>query len=124
MANTESVALIGRRVEQAKEIIDVDYLLDLISNQEAEWSREVRVRKWRALAGKLGVGNVGNADRDMLLKMQQYVPVTPHALRCPCAQWLEFDTIGDHFPGSDLVPALEIKEKLLGRSMLKCCSLT
>ena len=48
-----------------------------------------------------------------MLKMQHYIAVTPHALRCPCSQGLELDSIGFHFPGCNLVPALEMKEKLI-----------
>ena len=109
MADFEPAALIGRYAEEARKIIGVDYLLERFSNQEAGWSSEVRVGKLRALAYKLGVGNVWN-ERDMLLKMEQYIAVTPHALLCPCAQGLEVDTIGDHFLGCNLVPALEMKE--------------
>ena len=81
MAKAESTEIEGHWAEQAKEIIDVDYLLDQFSNQEAGWS-EVRVRKWGALAAKLGVAK----DRDMLIKMPQYISVTPHAVRYPGAQ--------------------------------------
>ena len=81
MANSESAALIGRRAEEANEIIDVDYIVEGFTSHQAGWSREVRVRKWLALAGKHRVGNVGETDRDMLIKMQQYIAVTPHANR-------------------------------------------
>ena len=48
----------------------------------------------------------------MLLKKEQSIAVTPHPLRCHCAVALEVDRIGYHFPGVELVPALEQKEKL------------
>ena len=81
MAKSESAALIGRRAEEAKEIIDIDYLDESFTSQQAGWSRELRVRKWRALAVKLRVGNLRDTDRDMLIKMQQYIAVTPPAKR-------------------------------------------
>lgn len=73
----------------------------------------MRVRKWEALAIKLGVANGREERRDRLIKMQQYIAVTPHSLRCPCAQGMEVESICDHFPGCDQVPALDLKETLL-----------
>ena len=69
MHKSEPAKLIRRWAQQAKEIIDVDYLLERFINQEAGWSMEVRVRKWRALAIKLGIANFEDEERDMLLRM-------------------------------------------------------
>ena len=113
MANAESTEIEGHWADQAKEIIDVDYLLEVFSGQEQSWPREVQWRKWVALAIKLGVANAADPLRDTLIKMQKYIAVTPHALRCPCARGMEVESIADHFPGCDLVPALELKETLL-----------
>ena len=108
MANAESTEIVGHWAEQAKEKIDVDDLLQVFSSQAASCSTEVQLRKWNALAIKLGVTNVQDRTRDMLIKMQQYIALTPHALRCPCAQGMEVNSISDYFPGCDQVPALEL----------------
>ena len=114
MANAESTEIVGHCAEHAKEIIDVDYPIERFSNQEDGWAREVRVRRWRALEIKLAVGNALDGERDMLLKMQQNIAVSTHALRSPCAQGMELDTIADHFPRCDQVARARVEGDAAG----------
>ena len=94
-------------------MIDVDYLLELLNNQLAGWSREVRVSKWRALTGKLDLAHAGVQDRDMLVRMQQYITTTRPEMRCPCTRGVVLNTIEKHFPECDAITALELKAKQL-----------
>ena len=94
-------------------MIYVDYLLECFSNQLAGWSREERVRKWHALAVKLGLEHPGVKGRDMLVGMQQYIATTLPEMRCPCTRGIVVNTSGEHFRECDAVPGLELKSKQL-----------
>ena len=76
-------------------------------------SRYVRVRKWHALAVKLGLLNPSVKDRDMLMLMEQLRATTPPELRCACTRGIIRNTIGEHFRECDAVPGLELKAKQL-----------
>ena len=113
MENAECAEIRGSWAQEPKEMISVDYLLELFINQLACWPREVGVRKWHALADKLDLVHPGDLNRDMLVRMQQYIATPPPEMRCPCTRGIVLNTIEEHFPECDASPALELKAKQL-----------
>ena len=43
--------------------------------------------------------------------MQQYIATTPPEQRCPCTRGVVLNTIEEHCPEGDAVPALELKSQ-------------
>ena len=70
MANAESCEITGVWAQQANEMIDIDYLLETFPGQLEGWPRQFVVRKWHALAVKLGLVLPSLMQRDMLVVMQ------------------------------------------------------
>ena len=69
MANAESCEISGDSAQQAKEMIDLDYLLQVFDGQLEGWPRQYVVRKWHALAVKLGLVLPSLLQCDMLVVM-------------------------------------------------------
>ena len=109
MANAEYCEITGRWAQQARELIDIDYLLEVFNGQLQRWPSQYEVRKWHALAVKLGLVQETVRQRDMLLVMQHYIATTPPEQRCPCTRGVLLNTIQEHFPECEAVPALEVK---------------
>ena len=110
MANSDTAEVPGMLANQAKGIIDSDDLSELRCNHMAELGK---VRKWRALALKLDLVHPWVVDRDILLKMQQFIAMTPHDMSCPCSRRIVLATIEEQYLEWDAIPALELKEKQL-----------
>ena len=115
MANAASCEITGNWAEQAKQMIDIDYLLTIFPGQLQGWPRQFVVRKWGALALKLGLDHPTLCERDMLVAMQKYIATTPPEQRCPCTRGVVLNTIQEHFPECDAVPALEWKSEQLAK---------
>ena len=115
MANAESCEITGMWAQQAKEMINIDYLLEFFDGQLQGWPRQYEVRKWHALAVKLGLALPSLVHRDILVVMQQYIATTPPEQRCPCTRGMVLNTIQEHFPECDAVPALELKSEQLAQ---------
>ena len=107
-----STEIRGSWAQEAKEMLRLDYLLELFNNQQARWSRDVHVRKWRALGVKIDLVHQRVLDRDMLVHMQQYIATTLYDMLCPWTCGVVINTIDEHFHECDAVPALELKAKL------------
>ena len=118
---TQEIVVEGPYAEEAKALIDIEYLLETTCNQMGWWPKVVEVAKLRKLAQKLGpindeIGEVGDRlveDRDMLLKLPQFFLITQHEGRCPCAHGVSLAHFTDRSEFCDAVPALEQKEKQL-----------
>ena len=115
MANAECAEMPRRWAERAKEMIDIEYLLQFFKNQETGWSRHVQVRNWDALAVKMDVVHPSAKNPDMLVRMKQYIATMPSEMCCPCTRGIVLNTIGHHFLKCDAVPALEPNEKQLAQ---------
>ena len=115
MANAEWCEITGTWAQQAKEMIDIDYLFEFFSGQLQGWPRQYVVLKWHALAVKLGFVLANCEPRDMLIAMQHYIATTPPEQRCPCTRGVVLNTIQEHFPECDAVPALELKAEQLAQ---------
>ena len=111
MANAESCEITWVWAQQGKEMIDIDYLLEIFDGQLQGWPRQYVVRKWHALAVKLGLALPSLVHRDILVVMQQYIATTAPEQRCPCTRGVVLNTIEEHFPECDAVPALELKSQ-------------
>ena len=109
MANAEWCEITGTWAQQAKEMIDIVYLLEFFDGQLQGWPRQYQVRKWHALAVKLALALPSLLQPDMLVVMQQYIATTPPEQRCPCTRGVVLNTIEEHFPECEAVPALELK---------------
>ena len=68
---------------------------------------------WRELAFKFPLVHEAVEDRDMLIRLEQYIPPTPHEIRCPCTGGVVVPAIPEHFPECDAIPALELKARQL-----------
>ena len=110
MVNAEFGQITGRFSDRAMEMIDIEYLLQFVNNQQAGWWSEVQVRKWHALAVMLDLVHGGNKNRHMLVRMAQYIAITPHELRSPYTRGIVLNTTREHFPECDDVPRLQLKE--------------
>ena len=101
--------------QRAKEMIDIDYLLEFFDGQLQGWPRQYEVRKWHALAVKLGFVLANCEPRDMLIAMQHYIARTPPEERCPSTRGVMLNTIQEYFPECEAVPALELKAQQLAQ---------
>ena len=57
------------------------------------------------------LAHAGVGDRDMLVRIQQYIATTTPEMRCPWNSRVVVITIEDHFPECDAIPGLELKAK-------------
>ena len=97
----------GQWAEDASNIYDIDWLLEITNGQEEYALRRERADYWLGLARHLGL--VGESERVLLRNLQHFISVTPPDQRCPCLRGMELDS-HSHYPGCELVFAARAHE--------------
>ena len=70
-------------MHEAKDLINVDELLELCCTYMAAWPSDFRISKWTSLPLHLVLFHLGVGDGDMVGRMQQYMPTIPREMLCP-----------------------------------------
>ena len=110
----------GQWAEDASNIYDIDWLLEITNGQEEYALRRERADFWLKLARNLGLegeksrvardlGLEGETERVLLRNLQHFISVTPPDQRCPCLRGMELDS-HSHYPGCEWVFAARAQE--------------
>ena len=110
----------GRWAEEASNLFDIDWLLEITNGQEEYAQRREHANKWLKLARDLGLEEKANqeakalgieweSERVLLRNLQQFVSVTPPDQRCPCLRGLVLDS-ESHYPGCEWIYAARAQE--------------
>ena len=97
----------GQWAEDASNIYDIDWLLEITNGQEEYALRRERADFWLKLARDLGLE--GETERVLLRNLQHFISVTPPDQRCPCLRGMELDS-HSHYPGCEWVFAARAQE--------------
>ena len=110
MSNTDAsgVSLWGPFMEDALRLIYAPFLLHTPSNALEHGHRQFMVKLWIRRASLVHIE--GRDAGDTLLKLQQYIAVTPPEKRCPCEHGVELSQSADHFPECDAAWTLRKRE--------------
>ena len=113
MTNTDANggSLWGPFVEDALRLIDAPFLLQTPSNPLEHGHRQFLVKLWIRRASLVHIE--GRDGGDTLLKLQQYIAVTPPEKRCPCEHGVELTQSADHFPECDAAMRQSFKNLLI-----------
>ena len=99
----------GRWAEEASNIFNIDWLLEITNGQEEYAQRRELTEKWLGMARILGLDEVKNrgktvldteGERVLLRNLQHFVSVTPPDQRCPCLRGLVVES-DSHYPGCE-----------------------
>ena len=111
-------SLDGRWAEEASNIFDIDWLLEITNGQEEYMLRREHTDKWLKLAKNLGLEEEKNrvkmeldmeGERVLLRNLQHLVSVTPPDQRCPCLRGVVVDS-ESHYPECEWVYAARAQE--------------
>ena len=95
-------------MDDALRLINVHFLLHTPSNALEHGHRQFMVKLWIRRASLVHIE--GRDAGETLLKLQQYIAVTPPEKRCPCEHGFEVTQSADHFPECDAAWTLRKRE--------------
>ena len=98
----------GKWANEARNMFNYEWMFDIPPNQMDYLKRRDEVEYWCDFARQLGL--VADEERLLLRKLQEFVAKTPLEQRCPCKHNVVLATSEDHWPGCDVIPAIQIEE--------------
>ena len=109
MTNQQRVddGAIGQWAREAEDLIDIDELVSIPTNQEYAVMISAVLTQWLHLADKLGLRHADDDNAEVLQRLKEYITHTAPEKRCPCKRRTKE---GEHFPGCQWVAAAVARE--------------